>query len=381
MAKSKYPGVESLGGGKYRIRVQVKDPKTGKMIEADRRIEATSAEAAALARASLKKELAAPKRSSASSTVGDLAHEWLRVRRAALRPDGGTRLAESTLERWEGSIRRYIAAPELLGKYQAALLERHDVERWRDALASGFRANTVNSALKLLRTILQDYGVTAADRVRGLRVDDTRINDDEPNALSEAQLSAFFEAAKRHTPQHYALLLVLFTTGQRIGSALALKWSDIDEATNEIVFRKLKAGRGKTERLPLLPEVREALESHRRWFNTRQRESGLIFPARTGKRASLAVLRKAFVLLSKESGLKIRFTPHGLRRTAAVMYRRAAGSVVAKKILGHLTDAMHEHYSHVAPDEKREATEKVLRGLRIVNGESSGEDSGEGKNE
>jgi integrase len=59
----------------------------------------------------------------------------------------------------------------------------------------------------------------------------------------DRELDRFLEATRAHWDQHVALILVLFTTGLRLGTALALRRSDLDEESGEfIVTRRLSDG-------------------------------------------------------------------------------------------------------------------------------------------
>lgn len=55
-----------------------------------------------------------------------------------------------------------------------------------------------------------------------------------------------------------------------------------------------------------------------------------------------------------------RMTPHGLLHTANNELRRVANGEVVRAIIGHATEAMTHHYSHVGEDEKREEVDDRL---------------------
>ena len=115
---------------------------------------------------------------------------------------------------------------------------------------------------------------------------------------------------------------------------------------------------------PLLPEVLEALKAHRADFNPKQQASELVFPSLSGGFRARSVLDKPFARIRAKAGIEERFTPHGCRRTAAALYRRAAGSVVSKSIAGHTTDEMHRHYAIVSSAEKQQAARLAFAGLQ-----------------
>src|SRR5262249_7031249 len=121
--------------------------------------------------------------------------------------------------------------------------------------------------------------------------------------------------------------------------------------------------------------LEDILKAHRKDLVARQHrglKEGWVFPSTGGAPHPNSILKKPFADVLAFLGWSKRFTPHGLRRTSNNLTRLAAGSVVAKSVLGHVTDEMHEHYSTVGIDEKRAAMEKVVRMVR-KSGDRSGD--------
>jgi len=65
-----------------------------------------------------------------------------------------------------------------------------------------------------------------------------------------------------------------------------------------------------------------------------------------------------------------RVTPHGLRHTANDLLRRHATAEVTRAIVGHSTERMTHHYSHVDELEKRAAVERSF--AAVAGGAPSG---------
>lgn len=376
--KTKYKGIKDLGNGTYCLRI-VATPPGGKRVERQVTVQARSVAEALEHRIRIVAEMAAPPAPAARargprSTLGEVARVWLDARIGATRRDGTSRLAPTTRARYEHAVGTMIAP--FIGERVVGELTRGEVEAWRDHLGEHYAASTVNGALTVLRMILRDAEHPVADRVKALEVDDTRITEDEPNALDDEQVGAFLAAIRDGYPQHLALVLVLLTSGQRISTVLALRWEDVDARAGTITFRRrlsegtvlpgVKRSRTAKDVAPLLPVVRAELELHRRGLNEEQRASGLVFPAEGGGHRDRGVLRKAFEGARRAAGIRQRFTVHGCRRTSSALYRRAAGSVVAKAIVGHTTDAMHAHYAVVDQAEKAAAARGAFRMLGPV---------------
>lgn len=390
MKRKRRSGVEALGEGMFRIRVQVKDPATGTMIERDRRVQAASAAVAIQLRENLLESVRAslslvdaPQR---PSNLGGDALTWLEAQKARKRKGGESRLAPTTIAKYEYNVRDLIAP--FFDDVRTEEVTKKRIERWRDQLGAEFASATVNTALNVLRAIFRSYDRTVADSVAPLEEDDSRITDDEPNALTEEETRRFLVAAAKVEPEHCPMLLVMLTGAQRISAVRALRWESVDTVRGEISFRQrvsgkivlsgVKRSRKAKEVAPLLPEVWSLLEAHRAKFNDKQRESGLVFPSkRTGGFVSRSILDKPLRAILTEAGISKRLTSHGCRRTGTDLYRLVAGSAVSKAIAGHLSDQMHQHYSTVRTPEKMAAAERAFGGLRLVSNGSPVDTSGD----
>ena len=111
--------------------------------------------------------------------------------------------------------------------------------------------------------------------------DDTRINQEEPNALEPDEVVSFLVAAREKTPQHYPMILVLLVTGARMSAVCALKWDDVDfdngllrvdekrfrlstkerEIVGEGVYTSLPKTEAGIRQVPLIPEAAEKLRA------------------------------------------------------------------------------------------------------------------------
>lgn len=361
MKKTAERGIKSLGGGRYQIRIYV----DGR--DYVRTIEATSVRAAARKR---DKERAKLQRERV--TLSSVAASWLRRKEQAKRADGSPRLAPTTLARYRNAVNVWIVP--ILGDFIAADLTPEVIRDWRDAIAEERAAASVNGDLRTLRLILSSIGSDAAKRVERLPEDDCRQTDDQPNLLTAVDLARFLGAARELYPQHFPLILFLATTGCRVSTARAVRWEDLDPELGVVHLRRrlslaetlpgVKRGRTKKDTPPLLPEVYAVLKAHRATFNAKQASSGLVFPsARTGGPVSREALKKPFPKIRKAAGIDRRFTPHGLRRSAALAYRLAGSQRLAKVVLGHTTDAMHELY---APEQASERMQAAKRAFAFV---------------
>lgn len=379
--KTKARGIRDLGNGWYRIRVTCIDHKTGKQRELDRKIQARGLVEARKAQLVMRDELTQqPAVSAVRVSLRTATASWLLEKTTAKRSDGSTRLTPKTRERYKLAIEKHLGLRPLGDVFLDAVTKR-DVEKWRDALGTKYRSATVNGSLRVFKQALSELGKDVARTVSRLPEDDSRITEDEPNALDSVELGKFLAAVRDHWPEHYALILFLVVTTWRVNTAIAVEWTDLDFDRGEARAKRrlsgdeivpgVKRSRKSVDIAPLTKELSAVLEAHRATFNEKQKSSGLVFPGAAGGYRAKSVLRRCFKDVKKRLGMTKRFTVHGLRRTGCGLYRQAADSVVAKSIAGHITDAMHTHYSVVHGDEKRAAAEKAF-GSFIETGEGTG---------
>lgn len=378
--KTRVRGVMSLGGGSYRLRVYGTDPVSGRKLERDKIVTAASVAEAKEIRGRFEAELRGTrpvlvpvplKSSRPSRTVGDLAKSWLEKTLDRRRKDGTPRVTPATKARYLYSVEKIILPS--IGKREIQALTKEWVETWRDWLAEKYATTTVNAWLTILRMILRDAGIDIANRVSGLQVDDTRTTEDAPNLLEdEEQVGKMLEVVREKEPEHLALISVLVTTGLRTSTALALRREDFEPERNVIVARRrlsagelvegVKRSRAARDVVPLVDWVWEAVQAEWRQHNAAQLKSGLAFPSREGGHRARTVLVKPLKVVNAALGVA-RLTPHGLRRTAALLYRLRRGSAVSKAIAGHLTEEMHLHYAPVLSRERAEAGQAVFGGI------------------
>jgi integrase len=85
-------------------------------------------------------------------------------------------------------------------------------------------------------------------------------------------------------------------------------------------------------------------------------------------------VHNAFAAALKESGIKKKVRPHGMRYLFNDLLRLAGvDSVSARSLTGHVTEQMREHYSTVRLDKKRAVMARVGERLRERSGDSSGD--------
>jgi hypothetical protein len=87
MSRKKASGIQRIGENRYRVRVDVLDPKTGKRIDVKKVVDAVSTTDAARKRENLRAEIASgeAKKETVRRRFGDAATSWLEAQLPALK--------------------------------------------------------------------------------------------------------------------------------------------------------------------------------------------------------------------------------------------------------------------------------------------------------
>lgn len=369
-------GIVKLGTNLYEIRVRVTCPRTGRRKELERVRECTLTEARALQhqwRSELLASLEKPRPDRIR--LKDFAASWLTGKRGLIKQ--GT--AEHIASVWDLHI-----GPTKIASLHIDDIAPEDIEEWiatmrtktyeRHGKVRTYRASTVRGAFDILREVI----VVACARHRlpnpfdGVKA--PSLGRSRDNFLRRDDAARVVAFVREHEPNWYAAVLVALTTGLRWSELSALRWDDLDERDGVIrVVRNQYEGRLQTSTkngededsprvVPLLPEVATVLRE-RRMHMVRDQHPGLaegwIFPTRTGELHHSTPLTDVLARACKALGIR-RITTHGLRHTANDLLRRSTSDVVTRAIVGHATEAMSRHYSHVDTNEMIEAAKAAF---------------------
>lgn len=155
--------------------------------------------------------------------------------------------------------------------------------------------------------------------------------------LSASEVKALAEAAG--TQGHIVMLLA--TTGLRIGEARALNVGDIDAKRRRMTVRKSKTGRARE--VPIAASVLALLDLDR------PRDAPLLTAKRGGGRLDIRSFRRWVLDPAAEKIGRPDITPHVLRHTAASLAIAAGADVKAvQRMLGHTSAKMTlDVYGHL----------------------------------
>jgi integrase len=191
---------------------------------------------------------------------------------------------------------------------------------------------------------------------------------DVGRALSLAEQGALLDGLEdRRTPHIGTLVPLLLLTGMRAGEALPLAWGRVDLMGKSLTVGRAKTANGTGRVIPFEDELGSILASHRAWFVEKFGEpkpEHYLFP--WGKPVPSDPTRHATDItwgwdqLRADTGVSCRL--HDLRHTFAT--RLAENGVPESTMLalmGHMSRAMLERYSHIRIAAKRDA----VAGIRL----------------
>lgn len=382
--RRKASGIQRIGEGRYRIRVDVLDPKTGRRVDVKRIVRAESATDAARQRETLRAEIAngASTRHRERPRLGDAVVSWLR--------SIGPGLKRSTADLYACVFDTHVIPA--LGDHYVDAITKDDLVELRDAWGKTASPVTVNGRLRILRqalaSICDEHRIADPSRkVAGMRPPKPT----SPKGLEPDEAGRVLQQLERMSDDNalanYALSLVLVTTGLRWGEATALVWSDFDAERSELRIERGHV-RGhvdtaKTEIVKTVPVAPEVAEVLRRLRAAQLREQvpglelGLVFPSTVGTHRQPSSLRKRLAEACRLAKVRT-ISPHGFRHTMNNAARKVANDETVRAITGHVTQEMTEHYSWVNASEKREAVGGVVRLLGLTGSGPTGNDSGSG---
>ncbi|OOL17376.1 tyrosine recombinase XerC [Bombella intestini] len=140
-----------------------------------------------------------------------------------------------------------------------------------------------------------------------------------------------------------ALFTLLYGAGLRISEGLSLNVGDIERISDDILFVTGKGG--KERAVPVLPQVRQALES---WLavHPSPHASAPLFCGVRGGRLNPAVAQRAMRQWRMSEGLPDSATPHALRHAfASHLLQNGADLRTIQELLGHASLSSTQIYT------------------------------------
>lgn len=226
-------GLEKLGGGRWRARITVRDPATGKKaLDTTRTFKANTKLEAMAKRNALRDELVG---SGDEWTANEALDAWMPTLRA------GTLHARKT------HAKRIRAA---FGKLKLSLVPPPDVQRWLASLpgcddTANYHRATLQALYKFARERGRLRGVNPIEQTRPRKTPQTSAEllaeleqPQKPKAMLGDAPGRFFAALEQLHPELVPLARAQLLLGCRWSEATTLRWSDIDWDTGVVTVRR-----------------------------------------------------------------------------------------------------------------------------------------------
>ncbi|MDQ1231917.1 tyrosine recombinase XerC [Sphingomonas sp. SORGH_AS_0879] len=261
------------------------------------------------------------------------------------------------LRRSDHTVRAYVATAERLCRFLS--------EHWGEAIDGATLARITAADLRAYLARRRGEGLTAASTARELSAVRTFLHwtGTEPPALkgprrkrsiprpqAPADIIALSEDVCENAAEpwiaarDWAVLLLLYGAGLRIGEAMMLPAAILPLGETIRVTGK----RDKTRIVPLLPELREAIERYAALVPFALEPDEPLFRGAKGGPLSPAIIRRSVQGARDRLGLGARTTPHALRHSFAThLLGRGADLRQLQELLGHASLSSTQIYTAV----------------------------------
>ena len=191
---------------------------------------------------------------------------------------------------------------------------------------------------------------------------------DVGRALSPEEESRLLAAAEcSRSPIMRTLIRVALLTGMRSGEITALTWGQVDFVRRMVTVGRAKTSAGTGRQIPMNDDLFTALSEHAEWFTGKFGDGctdHYLFPF--GKTAPVdptrptTTLKTSWSTVRASAGVECRL--HDLRHTVATkMAENGVPESTMLALLGHMSRAMLERYSHIRMAAKRAAMDGLNR--------------------
>lgn len=267
------------------------------------------------------------------------------------------RLAERTLVAYAGDFDDF--ADFLIGHcgqaLDAGLLQRlaaSDFRAWlADRRRRGLSAASNARALSAIRSFFRRMKqLGRIDNSAAMAVTPPRTPRRAPRALSPDNALRLMDAPLNggdvdwQARRDHAVLLLLYGGGLRISEALSLRLDDVPLAD----VLAIKGKGGKVRRVPILPTIRDAVESYRAACIHDEKPGRALFLGTRGGPLRPELVQAAVRRLRGHLGLGDGLTPHALRHSFATHLLGAGADLRSiQELLGHASLSTTQIYTSV----------------------------------
>ena len=241
-----------------------------------------------------------------------------------------------------------------------------DIEKIKKIMKDEGKApRTIEYAIAVIRQVFNkatDWGIytksNPASKVKKPKKDNRRMR-----FLTKEEADLLLKELKERSLQVYEMAYLSLHTGMRFGEITNLTWQDVDLQNGIITIKDPKNNESRVAYIT--DNLKELLINKYKRENPKD-PSELLFKDSNGNR--ITKISHTFFRSANKLGLnnnikdprdKVVF--HTLRHTfASWLAINGTPIYTIKELMGHKTLAMTERYSHLIPDAKREAVERVF---------------------
>lgn len=244
-----------------------------------------------------------------------------------------------------GAHRSQLINGAALAGIDAAELRAFLAMRREEGIGNASAARELSALRGFLAFVAGKEGTDAAPRLKG-----PRVKKGVPRPVSPDDAVAIADDAGDEAAHPWiglrdrAVLLLLYGGGLRIGEAVALTGASLPLGDRLVVTGK----RAKTRIVPLLPQVRAAIEAYVEacpWATSREAP---LFRGYKGGPLSPDIIRRAVRAARARLALPDRTTPHALRHSFAThLLGRGADLRSLQELLGHASLSSTQVYTAV----------------------------------
>jgi len=241
-----------------------------------------------------------------------------------------------------------------------------DIEKIKKIMKDEGKApRTIEYAIAVIRQVFNkalDWGIytktNPASKVKKPKKDNRRMR-----FLTKEEAERLLKELKEHSIQVYEMAYLSLYTGMRFGEITNLTWQDIDFQNGIITIKDPK---NDESRVAYLTDNLKELLTNKYKREKPKDPSELLFKDSNGNK--ITKVSHTFFRTVNKLGLNDGITDprdkvvfHTLRHTfASWLAIQGTPIYTIKELMGHKTLAMTERYSHLIPDAKREAVEKLF---------------------
>ena len=190
---------------------------------------------------------------------------------------------------------------------------------------------------------------------------------DVGKALSREEEKRLLEAAGRKQRWQLAATIIqgLLLTGMRSGELTGATWGQVDFEKRTLTVGRAKTSAGTGRQIPMNDDLFALLSKHAAWFTHKfgqTKPEHYLFPfgrpAPTDPTRPTTTLKTVWGSIRSEAKVSCRL--HDLRHTALTkMAEAGVPESTMLALVGHMSRAMLERYSHIRMSAKREAVEAL----------------------